>query len=464
VIRQTMRLVRQRRYAPFRFGRREGFWVGLSLAVLCLALVLSAAASSASTQRALRSGSREICGWISESSLWTEDQSPYAVTCDTTLPPGVTLEIEPGVEIQFDAGATLTISGTLQANGTPDRPITFTSGLEPPAPGDWGGLHFVSGRSESHLVECVVAYATTGIRIYAGPGETVSPTFTDCTVRRSSLHGVEIEGLAHGCDEALAQPTLSGCAVEQNGGCGIYGYGHGDPDLGCSEFVGGGVGGSLSGSTIRQNEGPGICLWSELDDLGVGDVWIAISANVISGNAGHGIHLDGSAPVHSRIENNLVYENERAGIQSDAKHEEMDLTVANNTIVGNGEGGVVFNRSALQVHFINNIVVENGGYGLVANATDDPQASNNDLWGNASGDYYSCDIGTDDISADPLFFDAEAGDFRLPLRSPCIDAGTGVGAPATDFYGVARPQGEEVDIGAYELGEPRLWLPVVLRE
>jgi hypothetical protein len=309
----------------------------------------------------------------------------------------------------------------------------------------------------------VVAYATTGIRVYAGPGETVSPAFADCTVRHNSVHGIQIEGFARGCDEALAQPTLARCSVEQNGGCGIYGYGHGDPDLGCDEFSGGGVGGSVSGSTIRQNEGPGICLWSELDDLGAGDVWIAIGANAISGNAGHGLYLDGSAPVHSRIENNLIYENAGAGILSDARHVDMDLFVANNTIVGNGESGVVFNRSALQVHFINNIVVENAGFGLVANATDNPQASNNDLWDNASGNYLSCVAGTGDISADPLFFDSGAGDFRLPLRSPCIDAGTGVGAPATDFCGVTRPQGAEVDIGAYELGEPRLWLPVVLR-
>jgi hypothetical protein len=442
-----------------------GFWIALSLAVLCLGLVM-VATSSASTRGALRSGSQEICGEISTADRWTADLGAYHVTCDTILPPDVTLEIDPGVEVRFAAGVSLTISGTLLVNGTPDQPVTFTSGLEPAAPGDWGGLFFVSGSSDSHLAWCVVEYATTGLRIYAGPGETVSPTFSRCTVRHSSLDGIQIEGFARACDGALAQPTITGCLVVQNGRCGIFGNGHGDPDDDCTEFTAGGVSGSVSGSAIRQNQGSGICLEASWDgtELGHGDVWMGIEGNVISGNAVHGVYLYESDRVHSRIENNLLYENAGAGLQSDAKHEEMDLFVANNTVAGNGEGGVIFNRSALLVHFINNIVVENEGFGLVAEASNDPQASNNDLWHNASGDYDGCEAGVDDISADPLLLDPGAGNLRLPSRSPCIDAGTSVGAPATDLDGVTRPQGQEVDIGAYELGDQKVYLPVTLRE
>jgi hypothetical protein len=443
-----------------------GFWIALSLAVVCLGMV-TAVTSSASTRGALLSGSHEICGEISTDDRWTAEEGTYHVTCDATLPADVTLEVEPGVEVRFAAGVSLTISGTLLVNGTPDKPVTFTSGLEPAAaPGDWGGLYFVLGSSDSHLAWCLVEYATTGLRIYAGPGETVSPTFSDCTVRHSSLDGIQIEGFARDCDGALALPTITGCLVVQNGRCGIYGYGHGDPDGGCTEFTAGGVGGSVSGSAIRQNQGSGICLEARWDgtELGQGDVWMGIEANVISGNAVHGVYLHESDRVHSRIDNNLIYENAGAGLQSDAKHEEMDLFVANNTVAGNGGGGVVFKRSALLVHFINNIVVENEGFGLVADASNDPQASNNDLWHNASDDYSGCEPGVDDISADPLFLDVEAGNLRLPSRSPCIDAGTSAGAPATDFDGVSRPQGEEVDIGAYELGDQKVYLPVMLCE
>ena len=41
-------------------------------------------------------------------------------------------------------------------------------------------------------------------------------------------------------------------------------------------------------------------------------------------------------------------------------------------------------------------------------------------------------------------------DYHLQTNSPCIDAGTSNGAPATDIAGTARPCGTGIDIGAYE--------------
>ncbi|MCL6582027.1 MAG: right-handed parallel beta-helix repeat-containing protein [bacterium] len=72
-----------------------------------------------------------------------------------------------------------------------------------------------------------------------------------------------------------------------------------------------------------------------------------------------------------------------------------------------------------------------------------------------------CDIkdgyfGTGNINADPLFVDPGSGDFHLRVGSPCIDAGTHMGAPGNDKDGIIRPQegdgdGEaEWDMGAYE--------------
>jgi hypothetical protein len=51
------------------------------------------------------------------------------------------------------------------------------------------------------------------------------------------------------------------------------------------------------------------------------------------------------------------------------------------------------------------------------------------------------------ISADPMF--VSATNFQLAAGSACINAGTLVGAPADDFTGKARSDGEP-DIGAYE--------------
>jgi parallel beta-helix repeat protein len=354
----------------------------------------------------------------------------------------------------------------------PDQPITFTSDQELSEPGAWKGLHFVAGSSDSQLFWCLVEYATTGVRVYAGPGETVGPAFSDCTMRYNSLYGILIEGYTSACDVGLAKPTIIDCLVEHNGveeegGCGIYGYGHGDPDNGCATVAAGSVGGVVTGSVIRQNRGTGIYLEARLDKMGHGDVWIAIEANTVWGNSGPGLHLDdlyGDDPVGSRIENNVIYANAGAGLLSDAKHEETDLFVVNNTIVGNAGDGVVFHRSAAQVRLANNIISENAGYGLVCTGDPVTQAANNDLWANADGEYVGCPEGTDDISADPTFVNRAAADFHLAFASPCIDAGTGEGAPATDIEGIARSQGEGVDIGAHELWYQYIYLPLALRE
>lgn len=58
--------------------------------------------------------------------------------------------------------------------------------------------------------------------------------------------------------------------------------------------------------------------------------------------------------------------------------------------------------------------------------------------------------GEGSLVADPQFIDWQAADFRLAENSPAIDAGSSESAPATDFYGILRPQGAGYDLGACE--------------
>ena len=87
-------------------------------------------------------------------------------------------------------------------------------------------------------------------------------------------------------------------------------------------------------------------------------------------------------------------------------------------------------------------------------------ANNCVIWANTWYDTYETAVsysclsetttGTGNIIGNPGFVNPWAGDFRLRADSPCIDAGTAAGAPATDMLGRARPQGAGVDMGAYE--------------
>jgi hypothetical protein len=70
--------------------------------------------------------------------------------------------------------------------------------------------------------------------------------------------------------------------------------------------------------------------------------------------------------------------------------------------------------------------------------------------------------GSGNITNEPAFRNAAAGDFRLPIGSPCIDAGTNLsGFIANDLDGNTRPLDGNADgisafdIGAYEY-DPRL--------
>src|SRR5205823_4195363 len=53
-------------------------------------------------------------------------------------------------------------------------------------------------------------------------------------------------------------------------------------------------------------------------------------------------------------------------------------------------------------------------------------------------------------TATALFQNPLADDRRLLANGPAVNAGTSLGAPATDIDGKQRPAGAAVDIGAYE--------------
>jgi parallel beta-helix repeat protein len=199
-------------------------------------------------------------------------------------------------------------------------------------------------------------------------------------------------------------------------------------------------------------------------------IYCSQSAPVITGNrivgnvsqAGtYGIYCTSSSPI---ITNNLIANNATSYTGSAIKCWYGDgPVVVNNTVVGNTCLPQQVPSGAIDIASPNAIVRNN----LVAfNTTgiccyQTPLAfENNDSFGNDAYQYdgFPTDpTGTNgNISLDPMFRDLAAGDYRLRWDSPCVDAGTNEGAPATDILGVLRPidgnwDGLAVtDIGAYE--------------
>ena len=138
--------------------------------------------------------------------------------------------------------------------------------------------------------------------------------------------------------------------------------------------------------------------------------------------------------------------------------------LVNNTVVGNSgqQGSAIFaDGFDSQVQVINNLLVASAGQNAVTCGTLNPSSvptfQSNDVF-SLSGLVYSgsCTDQTGlngNISADPVFRDASAGDYHLLNGSPAIDSGVANQAPSLDLDGIARPADGNADgIAKFDLG------------
>lgn len=137
-------------------------------------------------------------GTLTENRVWTKENSPYIIQGDIRLRANYTLTIEPGVEIKFTQydkipdtqGATMTaliIQGSLNAVGTEESPIIFTSAESSPRIGCWDGIYFIGTTSTSNLMKyCSIVFAEKGVK-----SENSIPVIENCTFS-SCNEGMEI--------------------------------------------------------------------------------------------------------------------------------------------------------------------------------------------------------------------------------------------------------------------------------
>ena len=170
---------------------------------------------------------------------------------------------------------------------------------------------------------------------------------------------------------------------------------------------------------------------------------------------------------------NCTFKENEAAAAAGMANSSSSPTLTNCTFSGNSAsyGGAMLNDNSSPTvencTFTENEATQNGG-GMYNDSSSSPTLTNCILWGDTGGEIYndsstptvtySCIeggyTGTGNSSDAPLFVDGtDDGDgwnLRLQAGSPCIDAGTATGAPASDIVDIARPQGVGIDMGAYE--------------
>ena len=145
-------------------------------------------------------------------------------------------------------------------------------------------------------------------------------------------------------------------------------------------------------------------------------------ANTSGGGGGGALGVNGTGIDLSNV---LFHGNQSAGMGGACGLQGIPSGTIRNCVLHDNAssimfGGIFATGDAITVR--NNIITANAGGGIGGGVTV-VDLDFNDVWGNVGGDIIGFPIGADEISSDPLFLDAAAGDFSLALHSPCVDTG-----------------------------------------
>lgn len=299
------------------------------------------------------------------------------LTGDVRILPGGNLTILPGTRVECDAGADDQIGGAngsrieiivddgiLNATGTEESPILFTSSPLPPniaGPRDWYGVR-VLGAGVCSLHYCTIEYGIVGLEIAGGPiiaencvfqknttgvdcSTQGSSTYSHWIARNNAQNGVIMEP---GCGLILQHAEFS-----SNGWDGIVNYGQSALELADSTISGNtlyGVQGSggpftITGCKISDNGQRGIeggtplkVSRTEINANGTGGISVGspgeIADCVIKYNVGWGCDVGALS-----MTNTIVTGNGGGVTTGDA------VSIKGNTISGNGSVGLSVNNS-----------------------------------------------------------------------------------------------------------------------
>ncbi|MGM0600579.1 MAG: carboxypeptidase regulatory-like domain-containing protein [Candidatus Rifleibacteriota bacterium] len=132
-------------------------------------------------------------GRMDQNAVWTAQNSPYYLTGDLTVAPGVSLVIDKGVTVGVSKGdqwdpesdsdmIDILVQGTLMIQGAVEAPVAMTSVSSSPQAGDWNGITFdtMSDLNTSIIKGLKISCVVDGVNGRAGIPEITESRFFSC--------------------------------------------------------------------------------------------------------------------------------------------------------------------------------------------------------------------------------------------------------------------------------------------
>jgi len=191
--------------------------VRLGLLVAAVAAVAAVAGAAVAGGPADAANPTYVERNVTEDATWTAEDGPYVVTTDVTVADDATLTVEAGTTVYVGEDVTVTVAGSLVADGTAAAPVAFTTQQPTPRPGAWETIRYDGdGDSRLRLANATVEYADTAVSVESTAGRV---TVVDSTLRdhvRAGVRATERGGTPRlrVLDSTVADTGYAGVAVD----------------------------------------------------------------------------------------------------------------------------------------------------------------------------------------------------------------------------------------------------------
>jgi parallel beta-helix repeat protein len=364
-------------------------------------------------------GATYVEGVLTQNTDWTLVDNPFVVANNITVDPGVTLTIEPGVQVRFGENFSLIVLGRIVADGASDMMIRFTSDRPQPNPGDWGMIR-LNGTEQSSITHCIVEYGTDGVALENG-----SLNLADSIIRSNAESGTMISG---------GGMTFENNGVTNNTVNGI--------------MVAGGDQVTIENNAVSSNRN-GITLEGDLTGT------ISITQNRIFLNYQNGIVLNSNDYDHTTItQNNLSSNNNGFDVQS-----YTSTYITRNYISNNSIGIYYENGTQNEAHYNdiwNNTVGMNVANGAIVNAQ-------YNYWGDKTGPQHDSlnpqgkgnPVGGNGVDLDFIFFLSQPIDYNNASPTAILKTDKTLVAPnqTVTFIGTYSYDDGRVDKYLFDFGD-----------